>query len=152
MLAKKVLLGTVHPQRALSGMHMKTAKISLKASRSGTKVPSFRRSRALEMQVLFFEHLDCWSAQCLERDIAAQAKTLEDLYSEIERVLVAHLSVAKELGQEPFKGIAPAPKKYWDLFKKSHICITRPPAMMKRRKLTQPRIHSAIRVAERVSA
>jgi hypothetical protein len=79
------------------------------------------------LKVLFFEYPDgLWAAQCLEYDIAAQASRLEDLYYEMERVLVSYLSLADELGQEPFKGLPKAPKKYWDIFKKSMLRVDRP--------------------------
>jgi hypothetical protein len=59
----------------------------------------------------------CWVAQCLEYDIATQAKSLYDLLYEVERILVAHLLVAKQEGIEPFANIPKAPRRYWEMYK-----------------------------------
>ena len=65
-----------------------------------------------------------WSAQCLEHDIAAQAKGLSELNYELGRVLMAQILLSKEAGKEPFEGINPAPKKYWDMYEKSGLTVT----------------------------
>ncbi len=64
---------------------------------------------AYEVSAILFEEGDWWSAQCLEYDIAAQAKTLSGLLYEVERVLISHLCIAEELGRKPFEGLEPAP-------------------------------------------
>ena len=135
-----------------TGVHMKAVRLALKTRRSAGRGKSARPAPAYDFRVLFFEREGSWSAQCLERDIAAQARTLEDLYDEVERVLAAHIVVAEELGQEPFMGIGPAPEKYWDIFKRSHLRVTRPATASKHKTPSYPKIHSAIRVAERLSA
>jgi len=78
---------------------------------------------AYQISAILFEEGEWWSAQCLEYDVAAQAKTLSDLLYELERVLVSHLCVAEELGRKPFEGLEPAPKKFWDLYQKAHARI-----------------------------
>lgn len=75
---------------------------------------------AYEVSAILFEEGDWWSAQCLEYDIAAQARTLSDLLYEVERVLVSHLCIAEELGRKPFEGLEPAPQKFWDMYQKAH--------------------------------
>jgi hypothetical protein len=57
-----------------------------------------------------------WSAQCLEYDIAAQAKTLAELRYELEKALVGHMVVSVELGMKPFESLGPAPQRFWDMF------------------------------------
>ncbi len=78
---------------------------------------------AYSVSAILFEEGDWWSAQCLEYDIAAQAKTLSDLVYELERVLVSHLCLAEELGRKPFEGLEPAPQRFWDLYEKAHARI-----------------------------
>jgi hypothetical protein len=78
---------------------------------------------AFHINVILFEHGEWWSAQCLEYDIAAQAKSLSDLLYELERVLVSHLYIAEELGRQPFDGLGPAPQKFWDLYDRTHTRI-----------------------------
>ena len=79
--------------------------------------PSFQISAVL------FEEDGWWSAQCLEYDVAAQARTLTDLRYELERVLRSHVVVSSELGRSPFEGLAPAPQRFWDMYASSTIRI-----------------------------
>jgi predicted RNase H-like HicB family nuclease len=102
--------------------------------------------------VLFIESDGWWSAQVLEHDIATQAKTLEDLFYEVDRILVAHIALAAEEGRQPFKGIPRAPEKYWERFKKSHISMRCPSAGFKLNGSSLPKIRKTIRVAERTAA
>lgn len=78
---------------------------------------------AYQISAILFEDGDWWSAQCLEYDIATQAKTLSDLLYELERVLISHLCIAAELGRKPFEGLEPAPYKFWDLYQKARAQI-----------------------------
>lgn len=59
---------------------------------------------------------DWYSAQCLEYDIAVQAKTMRGLAEEINRALDAHIILAKQAGREPFDDLEQAPKKFWVLY------------------------------------
>lgn len=70
-----------------------------------------------------------WSAQCLEYDIAAQAKTLSDLFYELEKTLVAHIAVHEAEGLDPFESVRPAPQRYWEMFynAKLHVMGDRAP-------------------------
>ncbi len=80
-------------------------------------MPSFQISAVL------FEEGGWWAAQCLEYDIAAQARTLADLRYELERVLLSHVVVATELGRAPFEGLGPAPQRFWDMYAASSMRI-----------------------------
>ena len=66
-----------------------------------------------------------WSAQCLDHDIAAQAKSLRGLMYEIQRVLTGHLVVSQELKMEPFGNLKPAPQIYWQMFDQAKISMVR---------------------------
>jgi hypothetical protein len=79
--------------------------------------PSFHISAVL------FQEGEWWSAQCLEYDIAAQARTLADLRYELERVLLSHVVVSAELGRSPFEGLKPAPQRFWDMYAASSMRI-----------------------------
>lgn len=65
-----------------------------------------------KMTFLYFEQGRFWVAQCLEYDIAMQARSLEQLFFEVGRVLAGHVAVADELGRLPFQGLEPAPEKF----------------------------------------
>jgi len=55
-------------------------------------------------------------AQCLEVDIAAQAKSEPALLYQLSRLLAGRVLASEMLGVDPFTTLPPAPKKYWDLF------------------------------------
>jgi hypothetical protein len=57
-----------------------------------------------------------WSAQCLEYDIAAHAKTLAEVRYELGKAIVGHIVVSQELGTKPFESIGSAPQRYWEMF------------------------------------
>src|SRR5262249_36631575 len=74
-------------------------------------------------RIVLLQEGDYWPAQCLEYDIAAQAKTLTDLREELERVVVVHIVLSIELGGEPFAVLEPEPLKFRDMFEKSGVRI-----------------------------
>lgn len=76
---------------------------------------------AIAISVLLFQEGDWWSAQCLEYDITAQARTLPDLRYELGRVLISQMAVSVELGIEPFEDIGPAPQRFWRMYEGAQI-------------------------------
>jgi hypothetical protein len=82
---------------------------------------------ARKFKVLIFEGCQGkeWAAQCLDYDIAVQAKTFRDLVYELSRVLKGHIIVSKQLGVDPFAGLPMAPKAFWDLADKAKTKIVR---------------------------
>lgn len=68
-----------------------------------------------ELNLLIFKEDDWWVAQCLEYDIASQARTLPDVQYEIQRILVGRISIAEKLNIDPFEGLAPAPTGYFEM-------------------------------------
>lgn len=73
------------------------------------------------ISVVLFQEGEWWCAQCLEYDIATQAKTLPDLRYELERVLISHISVSHELGRTLFADLDPAPQMFWKMFEKADL-------------------------------
>lgn len=69
------------------------------------------------VRAVAFRNGQNWVAQCLEYDIATQAKTLDALLYELERIVVAHLCVAEKEGTRPFNGISRAPKRFWEMYR-----------------------------------
>jgi predicted RNase H-like HicB family nuclease len=74
-----------------------------------------------QIRAVVLQEGDWWVAQCLDYDIATQAKTIAELYDELERVLMGHMVMAREAGVAPFSGIPRAPKRYWDLFRDARL-------------------------------
>lgn len=68
------------------------------------------------LRFLIIKRENCLVAQCLEYDLATQARDLGDLYEEIERLLVAHAQICEAEGLRPFECLPPAPDKYWKKF------------------------------------
>ena len=82
------------------------------------------------IRVLMLEGKDAgegWSAQCLEYDVAMQAKTMTDLIYEVNRVLIGNMIVSKELGLKPFASLKRAPPVYWQLFDQAKTTVCREP-------------------------
>jgi len=71
-----------------------------------------------------FQEGEWLSAQCLEYDIATQAKTLDGLISELQRILRAHIATSLTLDKKPFAGVPKAPQRFFDLFEQSKIPLT----------------------------
>ena len=74
-----------------------------------------------KLSAVVFQEADRWVAQCLEYDIATQAKTLQDLYYELERTLVGQIVASVEVGIAPFEKIPPAPQRFWEMFGKASL-------------------------------
>jgi len=70
-----------------------------------------------------FQHREWWIAQCLEYDIATQARTLDDLMIEVERILVGYLIVGEKEGREPFANIPKAPKRFWEMYRQARTKV-----------------------------
>lgn len=68
------------------------------------------------LRTVLFKEGEWWVAQCLDVDIAAQAKTEQDLLVEIGRVLVGRIMAGEKLGVDPFATLPPAPRRYWEMF------------------------------------
>ena len=64
------------------------------------------------VRVLVLHEGDWLVAQCLEYDIAAQARSIENLAREFTKVFVEHLIWAQERNEEPFVDVGPAPERY----------------------------------------
>jgi len=89
-----------------------------------------------------------WSAQCLQYDIATQARTLEGLIYEIQRVIMGQFVVSKELGGEPFVGIKPAPQIFWQIYDDAKTHVKREPVPFSGPHGPHAPIHSDYRLAE----
>ena len=74
------------------------------------------RIKRQTFRVVLFKEGEVWSAQCLEFDIATQAKTPRDLAFAIQRAIAGQVLVAVQNRMTPFKGLSPAPKRFWKMF------------------------------------
>jgi len=73
------------------------------------------------IRAVVFREEGRWVAQCLEYDIATQDDSMDGLYDRLGRVLAAYLGLAAEPGADPFAGIPPAPKRYWEMYRGARL-------------------------------
>lgn len=66
------------------------------------------------------------TAQILEYDLATQARSLDDLWYELQRLVVGHVAASLSEGVAPFEGLAPAPQRVWHLYEQSKIPLQPP--------------------------
>ena len=64
-------------------------------------------------RVVIFRGRSQLVAQCLEVDIAAQARTYDELLDRLRRAFEAEIGLSKERNVEPFRLLPPAPKKFF---------------------------------------
>jgi hypothetical protein len=72
-----------------------------------------------KIQAVLFQEEGWWVAQCLEYDVAAQARTRSDLLYELERILVGHFLISAEKGRQPFERLQKAPRRYWVMYEQA---------------------------------
>jgi hypothetical protein len=70
-----------------------------------------------KIHVVIFRNGEWLIAQCLEHDIATQARELKALIHDVERILSAHILVADKDGLEPFTNLPKAPRRFWQMYK-----------------------------------
>lgn len=71
------------------------------------------------VRVVVFEEEGWKVAQCLEYDIAVQAKTYQDLYYQIEKALVGQMVAAMEDHRAPFENLPEAPAAYHEMWERA---------------------------------
>lgn len=65
------------------------------------------------MTIVMFKEDDWWIAQCIEYDLAAQGKTIDDAQYEFQRIFCGRMLVARELGiEDPLADIPRAPAMF----------------------------------------
>jgi hypothetical protein len=75
------------------------------------------------IHAVVFENGGNWVAQCLEYDVATQARTLDSLLYELERIVMAHLFVAEKEGAQPFADIPKAPPRFWEMYRRARRTV-----------------------------
>lgn len=73
--------------------------------------------KTFRVRAVLFQEAGWWCAQCLEYDIATQAKTKEELKAELERAISIHIQLAVERAQEPFSYLPKAPERYFQMYR-----------------------------------
>lgn len=80
------------------------------------KAQSEPAPRTIAIRVIYLRENDTWVAQCLEYDVAAQGKTLSEVEDAFRKTITGQIILDLRKGREPFEGIRPAPRAYWQKF------------------------------------
>ncbi|EMP02273.1 hypothetical protein [Leptospira santarosai] len=70
------------------------------------------------------ENDNLWLVRCLENNIAAQGKSIEESVQRLKLTFEAQAKLDKEKGVEAFANSKPAPQKFFDLFAKTNLKAT----------------------------
>ena len=81
-------------------------------------------AKQIALRVVVFQEDEFVCAQCLEYDIAAEGKTLDDCLYQLGRTVIGHVAISAENDLEPFHGLKRAPQRFWDWFEQSKIPLT----------------------------
>ena len=73
------------------------------------------------IRVLIFKDGDLWIAQCLEYDIAVQAKNLNELKEKFIGTINVHITSSIENNEIPFMNIPKTPDEFWELYHKDNL-------------------------------
>ena len=72
-----------------------------------------------KIKVVLFRDGEWWVAQCLEYDLATQARDYNEVFGKLERLIAGRLAVAAQLNAEPFALLPKAPESYWRMYEKA---------------------------------
>ena len=64
-------------------------------------------------RVLVFEESDMFVAQCLEKDIGAQGKDIEELFDHLTATIILEASFMERINK--------APKRFFDMWEDGHL-------------------------------
>jgi hypothetical protein len=78
-----------------------------------------------KLRFVIFQEGNWLCAHCLEYDFATQARSLDALRLDLERLLVGHVAISLAHGLKPFANRRRAPERYWALFRRSKITFPR---------------------------
>lgn len=72
--------------------------------------------KTIHIRAVLFQEAGWWCGQCLEHDIATQARSFDELKSELLHAISIHAELAVERGQEPLAALPTAPERYFQMY------------------------------------
>jgi hypothetical protein len=85
-----------------------------------------RTAKRYAIRAVVFQEGEWLCAQCLEYNLVAQAKSLQQLSKALQRLIVGHVAVRLHHKQQPFRDLPRAPEKYWAMFRRSRLILPAP--------------------------
>ena len=85
-----------------------------------------RTAKRYAIRAVVFQEDDWLCAQCLEYDLVAQAKNLQQLSRALQRLIMGHVAVRLHHKLQPFRDLPRAPEKYWTMFRQSRLALPAP--------------------------
>lgn len=82
----------------------------------------------IQIQVLLTRDGDWWVARGLNKDVAAQARDINDAVYEFQRVLMSHIALDLIQGRDPLEDVPPAPRKYFAMWESGLSAVRQPPS------------------------
>ncbi len=76
-----------------------------------------KKKKTFIIKMLLIKEDALWSVQCLEYDIAAQGKTIDEAQDAFEKTFLGQIALDIKENREPFEDIEKAPQEFWDMFK-----------------------------------
>jgi hypothetical protein len=76
-----------------------------------------------ELLVIVYPEGDLFVAQCLEKDIATQARDIPTLLERLDLTIDAECAAARERGEELFSKIGAAPNYFHELWEKRSVTL-----------------------------
>ena len=83
--------------------------------------------RRFEINVVIYPEDGIWIAQGLQFDITARGSTPNEAVKRFDAKVGAELVMSLDLGDNhPLAGVAPAPKKFWQMFESAELRVLVP--------------------------
>jgi hypothetical protein len=106
----------------------------------------------IKISAVIFPEGDKYIAQGLEYDICVFGKSVTDAQTRFLRSVISNAAICLEQGKGCMEGIPPAPRRYWDMFKRSDVQlekldVERMPVRTPR--MPSPTIKPTMRLVER---
>lgn len=84
---------------------------------------SKNNSELEHLRVIVYPEGDQYIAQCLEVDIATQARDIPTLLERLDLTIDAECAMSRERGEEPFSKICAAPNYFQSLWEKRSVTL-----------------------------
>jgi hypothetical protein len=84
------------------------------------------RKSDFSLNAVLYKEGDWWVAQCVDHDIATQARTVDQLYGEYERLIVGHIVASMAAGTQPFANTPKPPTHFRRMFESAKVVVMRP--------------------------